>query len=77
MTTQIPPGGVTVIATQMASAELGRRNSQYTMEVAVKDSSGAVLGDLLVSKGGIDWRPRYQQQPVRVSWADFINWMES
>ena len=77
MTTQIPPGGVTVTATQMASAELGRRKSQYTMEIAVKDSNGAKLGDLSLSKGGVDWRPRYQQQPIRASWADFIRWMES
>ena len=75
--TDVPAGGVTVVAKQMASAELGKRKSQYTTEIAVQDSSGKVLGDLTISRGGIDWRSRYQQEPIKHNWQSFIDRMES
>ena len=73
--TDIPPGGVKVTA-KPPPAVLSRRGTQYNVEFNVTDSSGNVLGDLVVSKGGLDWRPRHQQSPYQASWAQFVKWME-
>jgi hypothetical protein len=43
--------------------------------VVVK-SDGAKLGELLISKGSIDWRPSKHQTSHRMSWEKFAKCME-
>ena len=74
--TDMPTSGLHVVA-HMAPTELGRRNSQRNITVAVSDKDGKVIGDMYVSKSGLAWRPRHQQEPIFASWADFVQWMGS
>lgn len=37
---------------------------------------GKVLGDLLVSEGGLDWRPKNKRTPVPITWSEFAQWAE-
>jgi hypothetical protein len=39
-------------------------------------SNGERLGDLLISKGSIDWRPAKHQISHRMSWEKFALFME-
>lgn len=71
------PAGVSVTATQLAETELGRRESKYTIQLGIRDAERNLLGDVSVSKGGVDWRPRYAQDAIRASWSEFVRWMES
>ncbi len=43
--------------------------------IAVK-SDGKLLGELLVSRGSVDWRPARHQYSVRLSWEKFARLME-
>ncbi|MBF6216416.1 hypothetical protein IU436_29510 [Nocardia farcinica] len=39
---------------------------------------GKVLGTLLVSEGGLDWRPKHarRRNPIQIGWAEFAHWAE-
>jgi hypothetical protein len=39
-------------------------------------SDGAKLGELLISKGSIDWRPSKRQSSHRMTWEKFAQCME-
>ena len=39
-------------------------------------SDGTKLGELLMSKGSIDWRPSKHQSSYRMSWEKFARLME-
>jgi hypothetical protein len=39
-------------------------------------SNGTKLGELLMSKGSIDWRPSKHQTSFRMSWERFARLME-
>jgi hypothetical protein len=39
-------------------------------------SDGRLLGELLVSKGTIDWRPGRHHYTVRLTWEKFARLME-
>ncbi|GAA1601207.1 hypothetical protein GCM10009764_26370 [Nocardia ninae] len=35
---------------------------------------GKVLGDLLVSEGRLDWRPKYGRAVIPIKWSEFARW---
>jgi hypothetical protein len=37
---------------------------------------GQVLGELLISRGSLDWRPAKHQYPIKMSWRQFAKLME-
>jgi hypothetical protein len=37
---------------------------------------GRVLGDLFVSEGGLDWRPKSSRKRVPITWTEFARWAE-
>lgn len=39
-------------------------------------SDGRTLGELLISKGSLDWRPAHHQHSVRLRWETFARLME-
>jgi hypothetical protein len=45
------------------------------LHVVVK-SDGRKLGELLISKGTIDWRPAKHHKPVSMRWETFARLME-
>jgi hypothetical protein len=49
------------------------------VEFEVKDNDGKHLGDLIIARGAITWCPgrTRPENGVRVTWPEFIEWMES
>lgn len=45
------------------------------LELCVKND-GRKLGELHISKGGIDWYPKSAQQPISLKWADLARLIE-
>lgn len=39
-------------------------------------SDGALLGELRISKGSIDWRPANRRSAIRMKWERFAQLME-
>lgn len=46
---------------------------------AHKDDNGSkeVIGKLLVSKGGVEWVPKYKQKGIEMTWSEFAKLMEN
>jgi hypothetical protein len=42
----------------------------------IVNSDGQRLGELLISKGSLDWRPARHQYSVKISWENFARLME-
>jgi hypothetical protein len=52
-------------------------HSVINRDVSVKvKSDDKLLGELLISKGSVDWRPRKKQKSVTMSWETFSRLME-
>jgi hypothetical protein len=49
------------------------------VEFQVHDNDGTFKGDCYVTKSGVTWCAgrTTREKGVKVSWADFIKWMES
>jgi len=48
-------------------------NRDMVIEVS---SDGQKLGQLQISRGGIDWRPRNDQIPCQLSWEQFDRYIQ-
>lgn len=40
-------------------------------EFEIKDDKDGVIGDLIVSQGGVRWRGKFQREPAFLSWEEF------
>ena len=56
----------TVTITDLPKLELAHADVRFV----VVDEAAGKMGTLLISKGGIEWRPTYKHQR-RVSWREF------
>lgn len=45
------------------------------VEFEVRDGA-TLLGVVQISRGGIDWRPS-RKAPIKATWKEFSDWMES
>lgn len=52
-----------------------RRIVNTDLTVVVK-SDGTKLGELLISKGTVDWRPAKRQKPISMRWETFARLIE-
>lgn len=65
------------VAIKKFSVEMDVRNSGIEFEV--RDTKDVFKGDLVVTKSGLTWCEGKQQvkNGTKVSWDDFIDWMNS
>ncbi|MFW5729913.1 MAG: hypothetical protein ACOCYG_09665 [Spirochaetota bacterium] len=40
------------------------------------DGNTEVIGKLEVSKGGVEWVPKYKQKGIQMKWREFARFME-
>ena len=59
----------------IGKAEISREETAPHFEVRADD--GALVGELIVSTGGVRWRPRNLQSAYFADWAAFDRVMES
>jgi hypothetical protein len=58
----------TALAHQVKFSIRDRDLGKIDLELDVK-SGGKKLGELHVSKGGVDWYPKNKQQPISLTWV--------
>lgn len=77
-TWKLPKGYEGVVGS--ANIEIEVRQSTKALRgkgVRARKSSSELLGHLLVSRGGIEWRPRAGKYHRRMSWERFAQMMET
>jgi hypothetical protein len=55
-----------LVSFELPKREMGKVDAHFFIQ---KD--GATMGEIRISKGGIDYRPANRQKKIRISWTQF------
>jgi hypothetical protein len=76
-TWKLPKGYEGVVGNSNIEIEVRQSSEQLKGKgVPARKRSSDLLGHLLISKGGIEWRPRAGKYHRRMSWEQFARRME-